>query len=128
MNKEINISEAEWKVMEVLWKNNMLTIGEIRRTLSDTNWSDSTIKTMVRRLTQKGIVGRTDDSKGQFRYYSIANENECKLKETKSLINRIYNGSVKMLMASLASDSNLTDEETKKLMEIIDKMDGGNNV
>ena len=124
MNKEIHIAETEWKVMEVLWAGSMLTIGEIKDALADSEWSDSTIKTLVRRLSKKGAVG-IDDSQGQFLYYPLVNEEECKLKETKNLINRIYNGSVKMLMANLVSESKLTDEETKKLMDIIDKMEGG---
>ena len=124
MNKEIHIAETEWKVMEILWAKPMLTIGEIKDALADSEWSDSTIKTLVRRLCKKGALG-IDDSKGQFLYYPLVNEEECKLKETKNLINRIYNGSVKMLMANLASESKLTDEETKKLMDIIDKMEGG---
>lgn len=124
MNKEIHIAETEWKVMEILWAKSMITIGEIKDALSDSDWSDSTIKTLVRRLCKKDALG-IDDSKGQFLYYPLVNENECKLKETKNLINRIYNGSVKMLMANLASESKLTDEETKKLMDIIDKMEGG---
>ena len=124
MNKEIHIAETEWRVMEVLWANDMLTIGEIKDALADSDWSDSTIKTLVRRLCKKGALG-IDDTHAQFLYYPLVNENECKLKETKNLINRIYNGSVKMLMANLASESKLTDEETKKLMDIIDKMEGG---
>lgn len=124
MDKDINITETEWKVMDVIWNEAMLTIGDIKNRLSDSKWSDSTIKTLVRRLTKKGAVG-FDDAKGRYRYYPLVSENECKLKETRNLINRIYNGSVKMLMTSLASESNLTDEEEKQLMDIISKMDGG---
>lgn len=124
MKKDISIAETEWKVMEVLWQESMLTIGEIRARLADTGWSDSTIKTLVRRLTQKGALD-IDDTEGQFRYCPAVNETECKQKETKSLVDRIYHGSVKLLMANLISDSSLTEEETKQLMDIIDKMDEG---
>ena len=122
MKKDIGIAEAEWKVMEILWQESMLTIGEIRTRLADTGWSDSTIKTLVRRLTQKGVLN-IDDTEDQFRYFPAVNETECKQKETRNLVDRIYHGSVKLLMANLVSDSNLTEEETKQLMEIIDKMD-----
>ncbi len=126
MNKEINITETEWKIMEILWKSPMLTLGDIRKALSDTDWSSSTIKTLVRRLTQKGAVG-IDNSQNKFKYYPIVKEDKCKLKETHNLIDRIYNGSVKMLMANLVSESNLTDNEAKQLMQIIEKMEGGDS-
>lgn len=122
MSKEIGIAEAEWQVMELLWENPMLTIGDIKKGLEYTKWSDSTIKTLVRRLTAKGIVG-IDDTKGQFRYFSIVKESECRMKETKNLINKIYHGSVKMLMASLIPESNLTEEEAKQIMDIINKIE-----
>ena len=56
MKNEINISESEWTVMEYLWNNPMVTITEIRKALSSTGWSDSTIKTLVRRLVSKNAV------------------------------------------------------------------------
>ncbi len=122
MKKEITIAESEWYILELLWATPMLTIGEIKKGLEATSWSDSTIKTLVRRLVSKGAV-EIDDTSGQFHYKAIVKEHECRLKETKNLINRIYHGSVKMLMANLVSDSNLTKEETKQLMDIIDKME-----
>ena len=124
MKNEISISETEWKVMELLWEREPLTIGEVRDGLKSTGWSDSTIKTLVRRLCRKGAV-EADDSLGQFRYRTVAREEACRLKETKNLIDRVYHGSVKMLMANLVTDSNLTDEDAKKLMEIIDKIEEG---
>lgn len=127
MNKENHITETEWKVMEVLWHNPMLPIGDIRNSLADTGWSDSTVKTLVRRLVKKGALA-IDDTKGQFRYYPLVQESDCQWRETRHFINRIYNGSVKMLMTNLASESNLSEEETKQLMEMIEKMEGGNNV
>ena len=127
MKEDISIAETEWKIMEVLWRSPMQTIGEIKNNLAEQKWSDSTIKTLVRRLTQKGALG-FDDSKGHYRYYTLVNENKCKRKETRNLINRIYHGSVKMLMANLVSDSDLSQAEIQKLMDIIDKIDGGDKL
>ena len=122
MKKEIGISETEWIIMEILWDKPMLTIGEIRSCLNASEWSDSTLKTLVRRLVIKNAVGY-DDTKGHFRYFPIADEKECRLKETKSFIDKVYHGSVKLMMASLVSDKGLSREETEKLFEIIDKME-----
>lgn len=122
MKKDIGISETEWMIMEIIWKKPMQTIGEIKGSLSGVEWSDSTLKTLVRRLVMKGAVGY-DDTKGHFRYYPIADEKECRLKETRNFIDRIYNGSVKLMMASLVSDSGLSDDKAKELMDIIDRME-----
>ena len=121
-NKNINIAETEWHIMELLWKTPMLTIGEIIEGVKKMEWSDSTVKTLVRRLNQKGALG-IDSSAGHFRYFTLVSEEECKLKETKNLIDKIYHGSAKLLIASLVSDSNLSESEAEKLMDIIDKME-----
>lgn len=121
MKNEINISESEWTVMEYLWNNPMVTITEIRKTLSSTGWSDSTIKTLVRRLVSKNAVAINDEA-ATFRYYPLISQQECRLKETKSFINRVYDGSVSMLVTNLAADSNLTDKETEELLALIEKM------
>ena len=121
MNNEINICESEWTVMEYLWNNPMVTITEIRKALSSTGWSDSTIKTLVRRLVSKNAVAINDEA-ATFRYYPLISQQECRLKETKSFINRVYDGSVSMLVTNLAADSNLTDKETEELLALIEKM------
>lgn len=121
MKNEINISESEWTVMEYLWNNPMVTITEIRKALSPTGWSDSTIKTLVRRLVSKNAVAINDEA-ATFRYYPLISQQECRLKETKSFINRVYDGSVSMLVTNLAADSNLTDKETEELLALIEKM------
>ena len=121
MKNEINISESEWTVMEYLWNNPMVTITEIRKALSSTGWSDSTIKTLVRRLVSKNAVAINYEA-ATFRYYPLISQQECRLKETKSFINRVYDGSVSMLVTNLAADSNLTDKETEELLALIEKM------
>ena len=121
MKNEINISESEWTVMEYLWNKPMVTITEIRKALSSTGWSDSTIKTLVRRLVSKNAIAINDEA-ATFRYYPLLTQQECRLKETKSFINRVYDGSVSMLVTNLAADSNLTDKETEELLALIEKM------
>lgn len=131
MKKEISISESvlkisdsEWKVMEILWDKPKSTIKEITDALKDTEWSYSTIRTLVVRLCEKGAIA-ADTTIGNYKYYPVILEKECKKKETKNFLNRIYNGSVKVLMSTLVSDSNLSEKEVNELMSIIDKMEEG---
>ena len=124
MKNEINISESEWTVMEYLWNNPLATITEIRKALSSTGWSDSTIKTLVRRLASKQVIA-VNDEEANFRYYPLVSQQECRSKETRSFIDRVYQGSVSMLVTNLAADSNLTEKETEELMNLIEKMGKG---
>lgn len=122
MTKDYNISETEWKIMEVVWQSQGVGFAEIKNALSDMNWSDSTIKTLIRRLVAKGAL-EFEENGGANKYFAVAEQDECRLKETRNLIDRIYNGSVKMLVTNLVNDSNLSEDEAGKLMDIISKME-----
>ena len=120
----VNISEAEWQIMEILWKEGRLTAAEIIDRAKDTGWSESTVKTLIRRLNEKKIIGK-DSSGAKFSYYPLVSEASVKKKETKSFLDRIYNGSLKRLVASLAPKDALTEDEADELMKIIEKIEGG---
>lgn len=120
--KNLSISESEWKVMKVLWENPDLTLREITAKLEDTRWGYTTIRTLVTRLMEKGAIG-ADKSSSNFRYSPEVSENECKLKEVNRFLSRVFDGSVSMLVSTLTKDSNLTEEERKELMNIIEKME-----
>lgn len=122
MEKEINITEAEWKVMEFLWKKPMSTMSSIRAALEPSGWNSSTIKTLVNRLIQKDAVA-TDGKVRNSKYYAIVTEEECKARETQNFLDRIYNGSVKMMVSNLVKDSRLSKNDAEELLKLIDKME-----
>lgn len=120
-----NISEAEWKVMECLWDKSNQTLKEIAGSLMDTDWSYTTIRTLVTRLAEKGAIGADKTSSSNFRYFPIAPEKECKLQETKNFLTRFFDGSVAMMLSTLVKQEKLSKEEISELKKIIDNIDGG---
>ena len=119
--KNMSISESEWKVMKVLWEKPDLTLREIAASLEETDWGYTTIRTLVTRLMEKGAIA-ADKSSSNFRYYPAVSENECRFKEVNRFLSKVFDGSVSMLVSTLTRDSNLTEEERKELMSIIEKM------
>jgi BlaI family transcriptional regulator, penicillinase repressor len=54
MNEAMKISEAEWRVCQVLWQRSPQTANEIVASLADkTTWNPRTVKTMLNRLVKK---------------------------------------------------------------------------
>ncbi len=117
------LSESEWMVMKVLWEHPHITLKEITALLNDSEWSYSTIRTLVSRLVKKDAVA-ADKTIGNFKYYPIAEESECKQQEAKKFLSRVFDGSISMMVSTLVMDSNLSEDEQKELMDIIDKIDG----
>lgn len=122
---KFNISEAEWKVMECLWEEKNLTLKQIVEKLDSKDWSYTTIRTMVTRLMDKGIIDADKSQTSNFRYFPIAREKDCRIQEAKSFLNRVFNGSIAMMVSALAKQEALSKEEIMELKEIIEGIEEG---
>lgn len=109
------ISDSEAEVMGVLWdEGKELPLSEIRKTLEESKkWESSTIKTLLRRLCEKGVVLAT--KKEVFYYKALVSEKEYNEYMTQNLIDRLYSGSAKNLVASLLGSKKLKDDDVEEL-------------
>lgn len=109
------ITDSEVEVMRVLWKaGNELPIAEIRKTLErESKWETSTIKTLLRRLCEKGVVESI--KKEVFYYRPLVSEAEYNEYTTQSLIDKLYSGSAKNLVASLLGSKKLKESDIEEL-------------
>ena len=121
--KETSISRTEWKVMQVLWKCPAITVSDVVEALSDTGWSYSTIKTLLKRLTDKGYVEVDKKSGNNFRYMAAVREEDCKRREATSFLSKVFDGSLSMFVSTFAQDSDLTDKERDELLAMIERME-----
>jgi BlaI family penicillinase repressor len=106
-----------------LWRKSPITSSEIIEKLRpDTQWNSKTIHTLISRLVKKGIVEAKRN--GTFYQYSaLVSEEECRMVETKSFIEKVYDGSLHLLVASFLKNEKLSDDEIKKLKDVLNKMD-----
>lgn len=115
------ISESEREIMRVLWNaGEPITLAQIRTTLqSSTDWEDSTIKTLLHRLYKKGVVEQT--KKTVYHYTPLVSENEYNEYATQLLIDKLYQGSAKNLIASLVSSKRINEQEIAELRSLLYK-------
>lgn len=126
MNQLVSkISDSEVEVMKVLWSSEgELTLTEIRKALEErSKWEASTIKTLLRRLCEKGVVHIT--KKEVFYYSPNVSEDEYNEYSTQSLIDRLYAGSAKKLVAALVGSKKLNEKDIKELKNMF-KVGGDN--
>ena len=109
------ITDSEVEVMRVLWEAGCeLPIADIRKTLEKSSgWESSTIKTLLRRLCNKGVVLST--KRDVFYYRPLVSEAEYNEYTTQNLIDRLYDGSAKNLVASLLGRKKLDDADIEEL-------------
>ena len=122
--KTVKISEAEWNIMKVLWdgcKTNSrgMTLGEIVSNLSEaTGWSDTTIRTLIIRLAEKGAVS-IDKTTGVYKYKPISSKDESVLRETESFVERVFDGSYPALVSTIAASGKISDSEKEKIISAL---------
>ena len=117
----ILLSDGEWKLMKALWENAPASLSTLVAALDEeTGWTKSTIFVMLRRLIAKEAVILDKSEKIQV-YIPIVKEEDCAVRATKSLINRVYNGSIGLMVSSLAGQKELSADEINELRQILDE-------
>lgn len=115
----INLTPAEWNLMECLWIEEKRTGREVIDFLKErVGWSKSTTLTMLRRMTEKGLIA-CDESGEVRRYSALVNREEAVLQETDDFLNRVYRGSVGLMMSTLTKKQSLSKEEIQELYDIL---------
>lgn len=126
MEKEhIRLTEAEWAVMECLWEKEPRTGREVVQWLGKRmGWTRSTSLTLLRRLEAKGAVaGEADGDRKVFR--PLIRREDAALRETESLLDRVYKGSVSLMVSALTKKQPLHQEEIDELYSILRQMEAG---
>lgn len=119
--EHMTLSEGEWKIMKLLWASAPRTLGEISRELSEeTGWTRPTVFVMLKRLIAKEVV-RIDDSGRYQEYYPRIVRQDVAPKETESFLNRVYDGSIGMLVTALTERKALSEEDIAELRQILDR-------
>ena len=120
---EIRLTDAEWSVMDCLWRKSPRTGRELVGELQDSmGWSRSTVLTLLSRLEHKGAVQA--DSSGRIKQYRpcIAHEDAAR-QEAQSLIQRAYRGSLSLLVSTLTQKQSLPQAEIDELYAILDGLE-----
>jgi BlaI family penicillinase repressor len=113
------ISEAEWVVMEVIWRRHPVTALEVVQQLTaHKQWQDQTIRTMLRRLIRKKAL--TYRAEGNVYYYAPAvTREQCVQGESRSFLQRVFGGAAQPLLVKLVQETKLSREEIAELKRIL---------
>ncbi len=120
MDKNENyLTSAEWNLMESLWDFAPKIGSEVVKDLhSRVGWSRSTTLTMLRRMTDKGLLS-CEEINGVKSYSPLVKREEAELQETNHFIDRVYKGSVSLMMSAITKKQELSKEEIDELYAIL---------
>ncbi len=121
MREKDNIQDAELAVLQVLWEAGQpLALSAILDALRQRRgWADSTGKTLLRRLQEKGAVRL--EKRGV--YAAAMEEKDYRGAANGSFLQKLYRGSAKHLVASLVDEGRLTADDIAELSAMFRKED-----
>ena len=120
-----NLTIAEWNLMECLWEASPRSGREATDYLGGkVGWARSTTLTMLRRMTEKGLI-RCEEKDGMNVYFPLIRREEAAMRETNDFLNRVYKGSVSMMVSAIAEKRELTREDIEELYAILREAEAG---
>ena len=117
------VSESEWKVMDLLWKESPMTSFQIIEKLKNEEWAPQTIKTLIHRLEKKGVIAH-EKKRREHLYFPLIAKNKYVKKESKSFIDKIFKGATGPMISYFLENGELSEDEIQKIKKLIDSMEG----
>ena len=122
----IKLTASEWSVLDSLWQENPQTVMQLVSKLGKTvGWAKSTTITTLRRMEEKGLVRCEMVGKGKS-YTPAVEQEQAEIQETRSFLDRVYRGSVGLMMSAMAKRQELSKDEVAELRAILDRIGEGN--
>jgi len=121
--KPPTITDSEWLVMQVLWQHSPLTAAEITDALLErTQWSSSTVKTLLTRLAHKSALRHTQ-SGNRYLYEPAVKETACVRAESRSFLDRVFGGAALPAVEHFVRHERLTEEERDRIRALLDEQE-----
>lgn len=116
-----NLTEAEWKIMEILWSKGSLTTMEIIKEMEELHgWAKSTVITVLNRMDNKGSIRYEMKNKSKIYTANIA-KSEAKIEETRTFLDKFYEGSLGLMIKNFIREEALSAEEIEEIQKIINE-------
>lgn len=120
--QQIILTPVEWNIMESLWEEAPKIGREIVQDVKESaGYSRSTTLTMLTRMTGKGYLECLEDEKGIKTYRPLIDRQKAMQQETDHFLNRVYHGSLSLLVSTFTEKQKLSKEEIDNLYEILRK-------
>lgn len=121
----MHISEAESVVMEILWKRGSCTAEDVIAELARDNsqdWQEPTVKTLLNRLLNKSAIRAEKDGR-RYRYSPLLKRQDWVSSQSRSLLNRLFEGRVAPLVAHFSEHGKLSKKDVEELKKLIEGLD-----
>ena len=121
----VHLTASEWSVLDCLWEESPLSVMQLVARLSEkVGWAKSTTITTLRRMEEKGLV-RCEIEGRTRHYFPAVEQKQAAIRETRSFLDKVYQGSVGLMVSAMAQDKALSREEIDELYSILKQAEEG---
>lgn len=123
--KSTTLTEAELRLMEVLWERGEATVTEIAKALPPKlGLAYNTVLTTMRIMEEKGYVRHRKPQEGRaFIYRSNVGRAEAARSAVRELVRRFFGRSHEALVLNLLDNEELGEGERQRIRRLLDKFD-----
>lgn len=119
MARSVQISDAEWDVMEPIWATGVCTAADVIKHLRATHdWNHSTIRTLLARLVEKGALAYDVDG-SRYLYRAVVSRQQCVRQEGRSFLEKAFAGDVAALLAHFVEEASLDRSQVEQLRQLL---------
>ena len=110
------IFESEYRFCEILWEHEPVTSSELVRLCRERlEWKKSTTYTVIRRLSERGVL-KSEDAV----VTSLVSREDAQSAESTEVVERTFSGSLPSFIAAFTRKKNLSRQEIDEIQKIID--------
>ena len=119
--KSPNLTEAELRLMEILWEKGPLTVGQVVEALPrKVSLAYNTVLTTLRILETKGYLSHSKDGRA-FIYKPLIDRSEAVGNVLSYIIEKFFNKSAEQLVLRVLEDQKVDQHELERLTRLIAK-------
>jgi BlaI family penicillinase repressor len=117
--KNHDLTEAEWAIIETIWKKEPCAAPTVQEELEHSRgWSYSTVKTLMDRMTQKGLL-KTEKMRNLILYRTTITKEQAQKSEIMRAVKRAFNGALTPMMQFLLESDELSDKDINEIEQLI---------
>lgn len=119
--KSLNLTEAELRLMDIVWDKGAATVGEVAAALpGEPALAYNTVLTTLRILEQKGYVQHSKPREGRaFVYRAVVGRKQASRNALRHVVRRFFANSPELLVLNLIDEGDLSPQALRKIRNLL---------
>lgn len=119
MRERVSLSDAEWRLMQIVWEDPPRTYRQICNAACESNgWTRYVVSSYLKRMEAKGAL-RVEDASPVKLYHPLLDRQQAISAETEDVLDRVYNGNILLMVQSAVRAQELSDKEMRELEKLL---------